>query len=73
MSALIDWLSPQIGCLVATSMDNTYRTATLWYRALRGSSRLGGALGRHSNAEEYDPHAAMIPIICRWATNTGPV
>ena len=38
----------------------SYWTASLQYRALRGGARLGRALGRHNNVEEYDSRASMI-------------
>ncbi|KAI0250155.1 Six-hairpin glycosidase-like protein [Lactifluus subvellereus] len=38
----------------------SYWTASLQYRALRGGARLGRAIGRNNDVEEYDAHASML-------------
>lgn len=41
------------------------------YRALRGGARLGRALGRHNNVEEYDSRASMILDYLQVRTESG--
>jgi glucoamylase len=39
---------------------SSYWAASFQYRALRGGARLGRAIGRNNDVEEYDTHASML-------------